>query len=103
MRSIFLSIVTRYPLFLFFFFNDPPPTEISPLSLHDALPIFQNARSVTPAAPLAACLLALPATLVDQGFALRPETEADVPFLRRLYASTRWEELAPIKIGRAHV
>src|SRR2546430_14589793 len=24
----------------FFFFNDPPPTEIYPLSLHDALPIF---------------------------------------------------------------
>src|SRR3990172_8236976 len=24
---------------LFFFFNDPPPTEISPLPLHDALPI----------------------------------------------------------------
>src|SRR2546430_12275621 len=23
----------------FFFFNDPAPTEISPLSLHDALPI----------------------------------------------------------------
>src|SRR3712207_7505786 len=23
----------------FFFFNDPPPTEIYPLSLHDALPI----------------------------------------------------------------
>src|SRR2546422_2033163 len=25
--------------FFFFFFNDPAPTEISPLSLHDALPI----------------------------------------------------------------
>src|SRR2546429_5939802 len=25
---------------LFFFFNDPAPTEISPLSLHDALPIY---------------------------------------------------------------
>ena len=38
--------------------------------------------------------LAVPAALAEQGFALRPETEADVPFLRRLYASTRWEELA---------
>jgi len=38
--------------------------------------------------------LALPAALIDRGFALRPETEADIPFLRRLYASTRWEELA---------
>src|SRR5256884_3677942 len=27
----------------FFFFNDPPPTEISPLPLHDALPILANA------------------------------------------------------------
>src|SRR5256886_4288911 len=25
--------------FIFFFLNDPPPTEISPLPLHDALPI----------------------------------------------------------------
>src|SRR5439155_7322471 len=52
--------------------------------------------AVTVAAPPAACRLALPAALADQGFALRPETEADVPFLRRLYVSTRWEELAPI-------
>src|SRR5205085_4010425 len=27
------------PLYLLFFFNVPPPTEISTLSLHDALPI----------------------------------------------------------------
>jgi ribosomal protein S18 acetylase RimI-like enzyme len=40
--------------------------------------------------------LAIPPVLSDQGFALRPETEADVPFLRRLYISTRWEELAPL-------
>jgi ribosomal protein S18 acetylase RimI-like enzyme len=44
----------------------------------------------------AGCRLAMPAALAEQGFALRPETEADVPFLRRLYVSTRWEELAPI-------
>jgi ribosomal protein S18 acetylase RimI-like enzyme len=43
-----------------------------------------------------ACLLALPSALLDQGLALRPETEADLAFLRRLYISTRWEELAPI-------
>src|SRR5256884_9417936 len=28
------------PSFSFFFFNDPPTTEIYPLSLHDALPIY---------------------------------------------------------------
>ena len=38
----------------------------------------------------------LPAALASQGYALRPETEADIPFLLRLYASTREEELAPI-------
>lgn len=38
----------------------------------------------------------LPASLRDQGFALRAETEADLPFLRRLYVSTRWQELAPV-------
>src|SRR5262249_2829376 len=30
-------------LFLSFFFNDPAPTELYPLSLHDALPIFWTA------------------------------------------------------------
>jgi ribosomal protein S18 acetylase RimI-like enzyme len=38
----------------------------------------------------------LPAALVSQGYALRPETDADIPFLMRLYASTRAEELAPV-------
>src|SRR3989440_965737 len=32
------------PLLLFFFFNDPAPTEISTLPLHDALPIFSATR-----------------------------------------------------------
>jgi ribosomal protein S18 acetylase RimI-like enzyme len=36
---------------------------------------------------------ALPAALLSQGFRLRPETDADIPFLMRLYASTREEEL----------
>src|SRR2546426_10173272 len=36
----FLILTTLPQLcFLFFFFNDPATTEISPLSLHDALPI----------------------------------------------------------------
>jgi ribosomal protein S18 acetylase RimI-like enzyme len=38
----------------------------------------------------------LPAALLSQGFALRPETDDDIPFLLRLYASTRAEELAPV-------
>jgi ribosomal protein S18 acetylase RimI-like enzyme len=36
----------------------------------------------------------LPGTLLSQGYVLRPETEDDVPFLMRLYASTREGELA---------
>jgi len=40
--------------------------------------------------------LTFPAALADSGFVVRPETEADIPFLRRLYASTRWEELAVV-------
>jgi GNAT superfamily N-acetyltransferase len=39
---------------------------------------------------------ALPAALSARGFALRTETEADLGFLMRLYASTREDELAPL-------
>lgn len=39
---------------------------------------------------------ALPAALLSQGFALRPETEADLPFLVQLYGSTRADELASV-------
>jgi ribosomal protein S18 acetylase RimI-like enzyme len=39
---------------------------------------------------------AVPAALAQRGFALRPETEDDIPFLRALYASTRSDELAAI-------
>ncbi len=38
----------------------------------------------------------LPVALLSQGFALRPETDADIPVLMRIYASTREEELAPV-------
>ena len=51
---------------------------------------------MTDAAPDASQRLAMPAVLVQQGFALRSETAADVPFLRRLYISTRWEERAAV-------
>jgi ribosomal protein S18 acetylase RimI-like enzyme len=38
----------------------------------------------------------LPAELAAQGFVFRRENEADLPFLRRLYISTRWDELAVV-------
>ena len=46
-------------------------------------------------APTARARLPVPADLAAQGMALRPEAEDDLPFLRRLYVSTRWEELRP--------
>jgi ribosomal protein S18 acetylase RimI-like enzyme len=41
-------------------------------------------------------VFALPAALLSRGFTLRPETEADIPFLMRLFASTREDELATV-------
>src|SRR2546429_7715086 len=37
--SVCSQILVVLAFFFFFFFNDPAPPEISPLSLHDALPI----------------------------------------------------------------
>src|SRR5207249_10928595 len=39
-----LSFLILFSLFSLFFFNETPPTEISTLSLHDALPIRDCAR-----------------------------------------------------------
>jgi ribosomal protein S18 acetylase RimI-like enzyme len=38
-------------------------------------------------------MVKMPAALAQQGFVLRPEAESDI-FLRQLYISTCWEELA---------
>ena len=45
-----------------------------------------RARAMTQPTPPA---FSLPAALASQGYALRPESEDDIPFLLRLYASTR--------------
>src|SRR5256886_16377549 len=64
--SIFCFVMLRPPpLFLFFFLNDPPPTEIYPLPLHDALPI------------LSLFILLLVAVFLITG-ALAPPTDWDV-------------------------
>lgn len=39
---------------------------------------------------------ALPAALLSQGYTLRPETDDDIPFLTRLYGTTREQELAQV-------
>src|SRR3990172_8418520 len=41
-KSTRLNSSHRYIPYSLFFFNDPAPTEIYPLSLHDALPIFDR-------------------------------------------------------------
>src|SRR3989475_9444489 len=47
---IFFSIFFLPASFSFFFFNDTAPTEIYPLSLHDALPIYLDATGAAPPA-----------------------------------------------------
>src|SRR2546421_258595 len=42
--SSFISTIFPYPIFFFFFLNDPAPTEIYPLPLHAALPIYPQDR-----------------------------------------------------------
>src|SRR5256885_2762632 len=49
---LFLIVIRKIIFFFFFFFNDTPPTEIYPLPLHAALPIFPRAGD---APRLAAC------------------------------------------------
>jgi len=61
-----------------------------------ALALAQKDRTAMTTAPDTGVKLAMPAALAAQGFSLRPEAEADLAFLRRLYVSTRWEELAPV-------
>lgn len=48
-----------------------------------------------PQATPVAMLPSLPPALTDRGIALRPQRADDQDFLRRLYVSTRWDELAP--------
>src|SRR5256885_14223737 len=43
-RTFIVSRNPYQPTLLFFFFNDTPPTEISPLPLHAALPILRPQR-----------------------------------------------------------
>jgi len=55
-----------------------------------------------PALQQAPPAFALPMVLLSQGFALRPETGADIAFLLRLYISTREQELAQVPWSAAH-
>src|ERR1043166_10260018 len=61
-RTTSLSI--HFLMLLFFFFSDPAPTEIYPLSLHDALPI---------------CITAVYPSRAKRSSALRSQLPAPLP------------------------
>src|SRR5207249_5634416 len=65
--SSFPSLSRPLP-FLFFFFNAPPTTEISTLSLHDALPIWTYGHRAGPDEPVEIVSL----RVVGQGIPDRP-------------------------------
>src|SRR2546427_2599286 len=77
------------PTFSFFFFNDPPTTEIYTLSLHDALPIWAVAVSV-PADAVQSDGLAI--TMVSDDQALQAVTLGPGGIGARLSRGGRSEE-----------
>src|SRR5258707_13346861 len=89
----------------FFFFNDPPTTEIYTLSLHDALPIFDQAHKDH--LHIAAHVYALNDArhLVADGVDVLAHSVRDQPvdhaFIAALLQHHSW--YIPTQIGRAHV
>src|SRR2546430_15369747 len=106
-RSFSFSIIRPLPIFFFFFFNDPAPTEISTFPLHDALPIFVPvARAVDPPAagedPRARRHRAL--DLLGDGLDLGLVGEwPDVRSRVHRVAHLERLEAGHVEIGRAHV
>src|SRR2546421_13119869 len=85
----------------FFFFNDTAPTEIYPLSLHDALPIWRRARRVArDAGPARLCRGAPRRT---GGAANRAGARECGGFRRRARRRSRERDRDHREIGRAHV
>src|SRR2546428_10935331 len=94
--------------FFFFFFNDPAPTEIYPLPLHDALPI-----SIVPSPASGWYTKWNPSEAVIIVPCPAPAT-VNVPFAKLALPATPTEPMSPSdqmvgrvgikrKIGRAHV
>src|SRR2546429_3215945 len=106
-----------------FFFNDTATTEISPLSLHDALPILKLARSAEEAADIAGHILGMklvtPQTgpagrivkrvLIEGGLDIKRElylgllvdrASGRVVFMASAAGGMEIEELAKKEIGR---
>src|SRR3989440_9734714 len=104
---IFLFVPVLYRLLFFFFFNDTATTEISPLPLHDALPILIDIGAGTPsytAVKANAHALARYAALCqDEGIVpiVEPEVLMDGDHdVDRCYTVSEWMLK---EIGRAHV
>src|SRR5258708_34679882 len=96
----------RFPVCFFFFLNDPATTEISPLPLPDALPIFGIVKSIS--RPARAALTIKP--LFERvGLRLLKERNLTTPpnLPLSISRSTSVEMPPPTprhpKIGRAHV
>src|SRR2546427_10268259 len=86
----YISILLYLTLF-FFFFNDPPTPEISPLPLHDPLPIPSLPATATPEIDVATP--ATPAGLLAAAFT--PGRLDGVPALPKAYVKR--EDLAWLK------
>src|SRR2546425_12424016 len=104
---IFLSVIYTLSLhsFFFFFFNDPPTPEISPLSLHDALPIFGGGADFQSRG--SSLVFELQCTrrrghgleVLERDLHALIAAEEDVIGFEIRFAGER----SPAKIGRAHV
>src|SRR3990172_6906851 len=65
-KSTRLNSSHRYISYTLFFFNDPAPTEISTLSLHDALPIFLGPCFSAQLSSQLGCAVCCPAVVARQ-------------------------------------
>src|SRR5256886_15295009 len=104
----FHCAASQAPVFLFFFFNDPPPTEFYPLPLHAALPISGCKRACGYAAAGPCPASGTPPERRGAGPARGPPAGIG-PSAPPLRSECYFAELGcssilrSIKIGRAHV
>src|SRR5260370_37769592 len=98
-----MSMRTSLPVHFFFFFNDPAPTEIYPLSLHAALPIFPVdwVAAAVAVLPCDSGMVAAPAGLIrGTSPAVVSSRARTTP---RATTMVRPAGVPPAQIGRAHV
>src|SRR2546429_9308908 len=102
--TVFMYLLHTFSIFVFFFLNDTAPTDISPLSLHDALPIsfaapfFLRNNGADRTNLARRCFLAQVFSLTFPGLASQAERPRTNP-LKIMISSPP----AEARIGRAHV